>query len=214
MSISANGSALAALKSETKSMTPPWVSEIVLQTSEYTRLRDWYSAILGLEFFFENTPDPKVEIKGRHGDGGKQLHASDIRMGFLRIPISGPFSLVLGIFEVPTCAKKVGNDPGLNHMQLKHGDLDQLIRRVELMRDADMHPHRCANHGPMTSFYFRDPDENIVELCIDNFDTLEEMQAFIASEKFQSNPSGIDFKRDDFLARYHAGTPKSELLTY
>lgn len=206
--------ALATLKSETKQMAAPWVSEIVLQTSQYMRLRDWYSAVLGLEFFFENTPDPKVEIEGRHGDGGKQVHASDVRMGFMRIPISGAYSLVLGIFEIPTVSGTAGNEPGLNHMQLKHGDLDQLIRRVELMRDAGMHPHRCANHGPMTSFYFRDPDENIIELCIDNFDTPEDMQAFIASEKFQSNPSGIDFQRDDFLARYHAGTPKRELLTY
>lgn len=210
---STSAAALARLKAETATMSSPWVSEIVLQTSNYIRLRDWYSAVLGLEFFFENKPDPEVEIEGRHGDGGKQVHASDVRMGFMRIPISGAYSLVLGVFELPTVSAAAGNDPGLNHMQLKHSDLDQLVRRVELMRDAGMHPHRCANHGPMTSFYFRDPDQNIIELCIDNFDTPAEMQAFISSDKFQKNPSGIDFLRDDFLRKYHAGTPKAELLS-
>jgi hypothetical protein len=97
-------------------------------------------------------------------------------------------------------------------MQLRHAELDVLVTRLELLRDAGIHPHRSANHGPMTSVYFRDPDENIVELCIDNFDTPEAMNTFIQSAKFKSNPSGIDIDRNEFISRHRSGMPKDRLL--
>src|SRR5690606_38360083 len=91
-------------------------------------------------------------------------------------------------------------------------DLDMLVKRVEFLRDAGIHPHRTSNHGPVMSFYFKDPDGNIVEFCSKNFDTPEAFKAFAASEAFQKNPSGIELDRDDFLARYHSGVPRAELL--
>ena len=34
-------------------------------------------------------------------------------------------------------------------------------------------PDYCVSHGNSTSFYYRDPDDNQVELMMDNFTTLE-----------------------------------------
>ena len=38
------------------------------------------------------------------------------------------------------------------------------------------------------------------------------MAAFVQSDAFRANPSGIDLDRDEFIARYRAGTPVTELL--
>jgi len=204
--------ALRALKARSSSIARPWVSEIVLQTSQFDRMKLWYEAVMGAKWSLETTPDPSVTVANHHGDGGKQVHAKDVRACFMRPASPHPYGVTFAIFELTFLRSAPDKDPGLNHMQLKHPDLEALVQRVEALRDAGIHPHRSANHGPITSFYFRDPDENIVELCLDNFDTPSEMAAFTRSEAFRQNPSGIDLDRDEFLARYHAGTPKSELL--
>jgi hypothetical protein len=205
---------LRALKAQTDAMATPWISEVVMQTNQFDRMKLWYEAVLGSGWSFENTPDPNAEVvvANHHGDIGKQVHAKDVRAAFMRLPSKPPFSMTFAIFELKHLATAPDKDPGINHMQFKHPDLAALVQRVEALRDAGLHPHRSANHGPITSFYYFDPDQNIVELCIDNFDTPAEMIAFTKSEAFLRNPSGIDLNRDEFLARYHAGTPKAELL--
>lgn len=203
---------LRELKKKMAALPTPWVAEIVLQTNQYDQMKLWYEGVLGADWFVENKPDPNVVVANHHGDGGKQVHAKDVRACFMRLPTVFPYGMILALFELTALRLTPSVDPGLNHMQLKHPDLETLIRRVEFLRDAGIDPHRSANHGPMTSFYFRDPDENIIELCIDNFDTPADMNAFIQSDRFKANPSGIDIDRDDFIARYRAGTPKAELL--
>lgn len=203
---------LRRLKAVSAEIGSPWISEVVLQTNQYELMKLWYEAILGGDWIVENIPDPNREKPQREGAEGKQVFASDVRACFMRLPVPHPYTMTFALFEIPHLKLAPDADPGLNHMQLKHGDLDALIRRIEALRDHGLHPHRAANHGATTSFYFRDPDQNIVELCIDNFDTPAEMIAFTKSEAFLRNPSGIDLNRDEFLARYHAGTPKAELL--
>lgn len=206
--------ALRSLKAGTAGLPAPWVSELVLQTNQYDLMKLFYEGLLGQDWFFENTPNPEVLVKNHHGDGGKQVHAKDVRAAFMRLPVVPPYGLTLAIFELTHLNPAPHLDPGLNHMQFKHADLKALVARIELLRDANIHPHRSSNHGPVTSFYYRDPDENIVELCIDNFATQEELTAFIRSDAFKANPSGIDLNRDEFLSRYHGGVPAKELLSF
>lgn len=203
---------LQNLKRHTEEMATPWVSEIVLQTSQFNAMKRWYEAILGNDWFVETEPKAAAETDQPREAGDKQARASNLRACFMRLPPAPPYGTVLALFEIKTLGHAPTNDPGLNHMQLKHPDLDALMRRIELLRDHGLHPHRSANHGPMLSFYFRDPDQNVIELCIDNFDTPAEMNAFIQSDKFRSNPSGIEIDRDEFLRRYRAGEAKDTLL--
>ena len=202
---------LRALKRQTAALPTPWVSEIVLQTNQFIAMKEWYPAVLGIDWFLENNPIPTADEHSQATDG-KQARASNVRSCFMRLPTVPPFGCILALFEITSLGNVPTSDPGLNHMQLKQRDLATLVRRVELMREAGLDPHRSANHGPMTSFYYKDPDQNIIELCIDNFDTPEEMNSFIQSEKFRANPSGLEIDRDDFVRRYRDGEPAETLL--
>lgn len=205
--------ALAAMKERTATLGA-WVSEIVLQTARFDELKGWYAAVLGRDYFFENEPKAGGEIKDKHGDGGKQVHASDVRAAFMHLEPAPPFNMVFAIFELSWLDLAPTKDPGINHMQFKHHTLGALVERAEAMRDAGLHPHRSANHGPVTSFYYRDPDQNIVEMCVNNFDDPQELAAFLASPSFRSNPSGVDLDRDDFIARFRAGATREELTRF
>ncbi len=202
---------LRELKAETAKLATPWVSEIVLQTNQYVSMKLWYEATLGRDFFYETRRGPVAEPKPRK-PGDKQVFAKDVRACFMRLPSVEPYGIILALFELHGLRTEPGEDPGLNHMQLKHADVEALVRRIEALRDAGLHPHRSANHGPGTSFYFRDPDANILEFCIDNFATPAELDEFVRSETFRKNPSGIDLDRDDFIRRFRAGVPVKQLL--
>lgn len=202
---------LRLLAESTRELAAPWVSEVVLQTSRFDEMHDWYAAVIGLPWYFENTP---LQAAVPPPPGDKQVRAADVRCCFMRLAPDFPHGATLALFELPWVSRVPSSDPGLNHMQLKNKDLDTLVRRLELLRAAGIVPHRSANHGPTLSFYFRDPDQNIVEFCINNFDSLQQTQAFVRSDAFRANPSGLELELGDFLARYRAGTPKDVLLSF
>lgn len=182
------------------------ISEIVLKTSQFGTLRKWYVDALGIEPFYENSP----ERTG--GADGKFLRASDVRLCFFRLHLDYPYTQVLAIFEVPDLRSGGTTEAGLHHMQLRNSSLDQLFTRYDLLKSVGILPHRAANHGPGTSFYYFDPDGNNVEFSGANFDTEAEYLAYFASESYRRNPSGIEIDADAYIARYRGGTPKAELV--
>ncbi|MBD3759592.1 VOC family protein [Rhizorhabdus sp.] len=199
--------ALRDLKAASGDIPVPIVSEIVLQTNQYELMKAWYEGVFAANWIAETSP--KGPPQGdRTGVGGKQVFATDVRASFMRLPQSVTFA----IFELTHLKTSPDKDPGINHMQVKYPDMETLIRRLEVLRDYGVHPHRSSNHGPATSFYFRDPDENIVELCVYNFESPAEMAAFAASPQFKANPSGVALDRDDFISRYRSGEPLESLL--
>lgn len=178
------------------------ISETILKTGRLDVMKPWYATVLGIEPFFEHAPAPGTKPL----DLGGQTRASDLRMCFFRLSTDYPYTQTIGIFEEPGTGDAVAkNLPGLHHMQLMTSGLDELCDRFEDLRDRGMHPHRSADHGPMTSFYYRDPDGNNVELTAQNFATLEEMVAFMASDAFKANPSGRELDPDAFVAEFRAG---------
>lgn len=184
------------------------ISETILKTGRLEEMKSWYRTVLGVDPFFEHAPEPET----RPGDYGGQTRASDLRMCFFRLSEAYPFVQTIGLFEEPGTAKEVARtSPGLHHMQLMTADLDELIGKYEALGESGLRPHRSANHGPMTSFYYRDPDGNNVELTAQNFPTLEAMAQFMRSDAFKANPSGVELDPVAFVARYRSGVPAAEL---
>lgn len=177
------------------------ISEIILKTGRIEEMKAWYTTVLGLSPFFEHQP----RSTKKPGDFGGQTRASDLHMCFFRLSVDYPNTQVIGIFEEPDVlpvAEKAR--PGLHHMQLMTRDLDDLCDRYEALRALAMHPHRSADHGPMTSFYYRDPDGNNVELTAQNFPTLDAIIDFMGSDAFKANPSGRELEPGSFVAEYRA----------
>jgi catechol 2,3-dioxygenase-like lactoylglutathione lyase family enzyme len=209
------GPDLSALASATSRLPSLRIAEIVLQTNQFAALKSWYSAVLGRAWDIENDPKRAAAIAGEHGDGGKQVHASRVRSCFMILDkdaAAAPYGQLFALFEIAGVGTEPTKDPGLNHMQFKHANMADLVTRIELLRDAGIVPHRSANHGPITSFYYRDPDRNVVELCSNNFETFDEWLAFFDSDQFKANPSGIDIDMAEFLGRYHSGLQLADLV--
>lgn len=101
---------------------------------------------------------------------------------------------------------------GLEHIAFTYSELGDLLDNYQRLKTDDITPFWCINHGPTTSIYYRDPDNNQIELQIDNFDTEEALEEFFASGAFVANPIGVEFDPDDLHRRLLAGEPISELV--
>ena len=69
-----------------------------------------------------------------------------------------------------------------------------------------------SNHGPGTSFYYRDPDGNKIELSSLNFSSREQLGEFMATDEFKSNPNGFPLDPERLAAGAQAGRNLSELI--
>ena len=173
------------------------ISEAILKTGRLDEMKAWYMTVLGVTPFFEFAPPEGT----RPLDLGGQTRASDLRMCFFRLSTDYPYTQTIGLFEEPgTTLTPIKGACGLHHMQLMTSGLDELCVKYEELLGHGMRPHRGADHGPMTSFYYRDPDGNNVEITAQNFATFDAMVEFMASDMFKSNPSGAEIDPDAFVS--------------
>ena len=60
--------------------------------------------------------------------------------------------------------------------------------------------------------YYRDPDNNRVELQIDNFPTTEQLQGYFQSAAFAASPVRVTYDPEQLVRDYEAGVPIADLL--
>ena len=80
------------------------------------------------------------------------------------------------------------------------------------LKDLGIEPEFCLNHGVATSLYYADPDQNLVELQVDNFGNWDASAEWMRkSEDFRQNPVGAFFDPDRVLAAHKAGATFEQL---
>jgi catechol-2,3-dioxygenase len=100
---------------------------------------------------------------------------------------------------------------GVNHVAFTFATVGDLLHTYERLRDAGISPYWPVHHGTTLSMYFKDPDGNRLEFQVD-CGTVDEANAYMASEAFAANPIGIEYKPDELLARFKSGVDPKTLL--
>jgi catechol-2,3-dioxygenase len=105
------------------------------------------------------------------------------------------------------------SETGVHHIAFSLNSLTELADSYEQKKAMGITPHWPVNHGISTSMYYIDPDGNEFELQVDNFDTPAEAQEFMTSEKFATNPIGVDFQPEEFVKRLRDGDAEGKIKT-
>jgi len=80
---------------------------------------------------------------------------------------------------------------GMHHTAFEYPSLDELLLTWVRLDREGVRPAFCLNHGPTTSFYYRDPDGNHVELQADNWDNSTQSGRFMHEDpRFLEDPIG------------------------
>ncbi len=167
-------------------VSPARFAHIVLYTKKFGEMVDWYVSFLG------------AEITGA-------------AMGLAFLTYDDEHHRV-AIIEKPEYKDPVPNTVGMAHFAYAYDSVADLIAQYERMKEKGVMPSRTINHGPTTSMYYLDPDGNAVEIQVDNFPSIQALNDWFASGKFNENPIGVHFDFEDLIARYRAGEPEASLL--
>ena len=162
-----------------KVIAPSKLAHVVLRTNNFDAMRSFYKTFLGSEAAFENDFLCFLAYDDEH-------HR-------------------IGIIGMPHLTEKKKQSSGLEHIAFTFNSLDQLAIAYLQRKENGILPFWPVNHGPTTSVYYKDPDGNILETQVDNFETNEEVNDFIASNAYQTNPIGVDFEMEDLVKRLKSG---------
>jgi catechol-2,3-dioxygenase len=99
----------------------------------------------------------------------------------------------------------------LDHIAFTYEDIDALLATYARLKQTGILPFCCVNHGPTTSLYYYDPDQNRIELQVDNFADMTEATTLM-QEHFSINPVGAEFDPEELLARLRSGVDAAELV--
>lgn len=117
----------------------------------------------------------------------------------------------IALLEVPGTQPKVSTTCGLEHIAFGFSTLSELLLSYRQRQKVGIQPTWCINHGPTTSIYYKDPDGNMLETQVDNFDTVEQATQFMKSKEFEENPIGTEFDPENHISRLLAGEDPNSL---
>ncbi|RAO65974.1 uncharacterized protein BHQ10_001986 [Talaromyces amestolkiae] len=110
----------------------------------------------------------------------------------------------IAILAVPGLTVPASDDlprAGLDHIAFTYKTLTELAQVYVSLRDRPndpLMPIWSINHGPTTSLYYHDPLGNKIEMQFDNFQTMEEADAYMKGNEFAENPLGVEFDPDEW----------------
>ncbi len=168
-------------------ISPSKLAHVVLRTrSNFDAMVQWYCVVLGAKIVFNA--------------GGRLIFLS-YDDEHHRIAIAASEAL----------AERPPRAAGLDHIAFTYDDIDALLTTYARLKQAGILPFVCVNHGPTTSLYYNDPDQNRIELQVDNFADMTEATTLM-QEQFSINPVGEEFDPEELLARLRSGVDPAELV--
>lgn len=162
-----------------KVKSPSKLAHVVLRTGNFRNMVQYYKDFLGAEASYENDMLCFLRYDDEHH-----------RIALIAFPGTQP---------------KVLGSSGLEHIAFTFDTLEDLMLAYQQRKALGLEPSWCVNHGPTTSLYYTDPDGNQIETQVDNFETAEQANEFMASKEFSENPIGSDFDPEDLIRRLASG---------
>jgi catechol-2,3-dioxygenase len=118
----------------------------------------------------------------------------------------------IALAAVPGLVEKPKRSAGLDHLAFFYTTLRDWIATYERLKAAGIRPKVSIHHGLTMSLYYRDPDDNGVELSIDNVEKSKWHDWM--RNVLRENPLGAPMNPDELAAKYHAGAPEAEIRLF
>lgn len=167
-------------------VSPAKLSHAVLRTTRLKEMVEWYKTVLNVKVLYQNDFIAFTTYDDEHH-----------RIAFAQVP---------GLVEKPK------GSAGLDHLAFFYSTFADWIETYERLKAAGITPRVPIHHGLTMSLYYRDPDDNGVELSIDNVEK-SQWHDWMRNSLGQNIP-GMPFDPDELARKYHAGVPESELRRF
>lgn len=168
-------------------VAPTKLAHLVFRTNQLQRMIDWYATVLEATPTYQDKGIAFLTYDDEHH-----------RVAFVALE--------------PYAEKSKEKQVGFYHVAFTYKNLGELLQTYERLKALGIEPWRPILHGPTVSFYFKDPDDNDVELQVDAIPDLEAAKAWMQGPAFARDPIGVLFNPEDMIAKYRSGVPEAELM--
>jgi 2,4-dichlorophenol 6-monooxygenase len=117
----------------------------------------------------------------------------------------------IAIINWPQASPRDPNSEGLDHLSYTYESLQELLDTYARLKAVGIEPFCPINHGPTTSFYYRDPDRNRVELQIDNYADPDKGTEIMMGMQ-GGNEVGVLVDPEKLAAQLAAGATQEEIV--
>lgn len=155
----------------TEIIVHPRFQHFALTTADLDTMLDWYRKVLGM------TINHRAEMP-TGGPGGPPFSA----FAFVsndEVHHRIVFFERRGLVADPDR----GSHPQMQHIAFEYTNLDDLLGSYVRLKGLGILPTWAADHGVNTSIYYRDPEQNNIELTVDNYG-----DAWTATEYMKTSP--------------------------
>jgi catechol-2,3-dioxygenase len=164
-------------------ISPAKLSHAVLRTTRLKEMVEWYKTELNAEVLYQNEVLVFMTYDEEH------------------------HRIALAAF--PGWVEKPKGSAGLDHLAFFYSTISDWIATYERLKTVGITPRVAIHHGLTLSLYYRDPDDNGVELSIDNVEKSKWHDWMRNSMK--DNPIGAPMDPDELARKYHAGASEAEI---
>jgi catechol-2,3-dioxygenase len=161
-------------------------------TTRHDEMVSWYRNVVGLEVTLRSIdPMPKMTFV-----------SSDLahhRGGFFSPPFLEDHP------EKPKHAR-------IQHLAWEYASVEELLRSWRRIRECGIEPVLCVCHGVSFAFYYKDPDDNTVELLADAYgDHAKSYEHMTTNDDMITNPMGGYVDPAKLIEASEAGASIDEL---
>jgi catechol-2,3-dioxygenase len=167
-------------------ISPAKLSHAVLRTTRLNEMVEWYKIVLNAEVLYQND--------------------------FLVFMTYDEEHHRIALAAVPGLVEKPKGSAGLDHLAFFYSTLGDWIATYERLKSVGIMPKVSIHHGLSMSLYYRDPDDNGVELSIDNVEKAQWRDWM--RNNLKDNPIGAPMAPDALAAKYHAGASDEEIRRF
>ena len=173
---------------DTASVIHPKLHHVNLKTTRLQEMIDFYRTLVGAEVVFQF-------------DGGAWLSndGANHRVALLAFP---------NFVDDPEKDTRTG----MHHSAFEYANFEELNSSYLRLKDEEIIPALCLDHGMTLSYYYADPDGNHVEMQVDCFGYWAKSKAWMqGSREFKANPIGVFVDPDQIAADHLAGMSFDEI---
>ncbi|AMK19599.1 MULTISPECIES: VOC family protein [Sphingobium] len=171
----------------TSRIVPTRLAHFVIRSRNVSEVVEWYKTVFEADAVFDNGNLAFLYFDAEHH----------------RIAVG----------EIPGLEDPNPNVSGIDHVAFSYRNIVDLLETYVRLKELGIVPYFKIDHGMTTSFYYKDPDGNQVELQVDNFETRDEAHAYFRSPAFAENPLGVEIDPDWLVTRLRAGEAPEKLLS-
>ena len=107
--------------------------------------------------------------------------------------------------------KNIPSIEGLDHISYRINPIEKWFDFYFKAKERGLSPLWTVNHGWISGIYYRDPDNNLVEVFFEHFSTAEEFKQNISPD-FEDEPIGTNMDIEVLYEMFKSGAGFSELI--